>query len=611
MKKRKRLHIKIIQWLSTKISQPKLILILSFALGIVGGLTAVLMKTVTHFISDSLNAFSPTSDLNYLYFAFPLIGIALSVLFVKLFVKDDIVHGISGILYSISQRNGRMPAHHCYSSMVASSLTVGFGGSVGLESPAATTGAALGSNIGRWLNLNFKSTNLLIGCGAAATIGGIFSAPVAAVVFALEVLLLDLTTASIIPLLISAITGTAISYLIVGKGVIYSFAVMDPLILRNLPYYVLLGIVCGFVSVYFTKWTKKIERWMDAWGFVALRWKEKQGLSRQAVREKRTLTLQRLFAGGIIVGVLIFFFPPLYGEGFSALKSILSGHSEELANGSLFSSLSGNVYYLILYLILLLIFKVIAMAITTGSGGVGGIFAPTLFMGGITGFVCGTSLNLLPFASVSDKNFVLAGMAGVMSGVMQAPLTAIFLITEITGSHELFVPLSITAAAAYMLSKYLEPHSIYHSRLAKRKMLLTHDKDQAVLTLLNAENLIETDFLTIETNKNLAFLVDCISKSKRNIFPVIDKHQKFVGIILLDDVRKVIFQKNLYNSSINKWISPAPATIQINENMDSVMNKFEQTAAWNLPVVDNDKYVGFLSKSKILTSYRTILQELT
>ncbi|MDR1866337.1 MAG: chloride channel protein [Bacteroidales bacterium] len=605
------IHIKVTRWISEHIPHQRLILLLSILIGTVTGLAAVLLKTTVHvltkFVTEHVNMFSG----NWLYFVFPFTGILLTVLFVKLFVKEDIVHGITRILFSISKKNSQLKAHNMYSSLVGSSLTVGFGGSVGLESPIVLTGSAIGSNLGQWFRLNYKTTTLLIGCGAAGAIGGIFSAPVAAVVFALEVLMLDLTTVSIIPLLISAVTATAVSWLLMGKGVVFSFTVMDPLILHNLPYYVVLGLFTGFISIYFTRITKYIERLTDRLGKTYLRWdRQQQRFVKEEITGKKILLFQRLVIGSAVVGLLIFLCPPLFGEGYEALKMILSGRSADLLNGSVFYPLKEEPYWLLAFLSLVLLLKVIAMAVTTGSGGVGGIFAPTLFMGGVSGYILAGVINKIPIFQVSDNNFVLAGMAGMMAGVMHAPLTAIFLITEITGGHNLFLPLSLTAAFSFITAQYIEPHSIYTSRLAKRGELITHDKDKAILTLLKTNRLIEKDFISVHPENTLGDLVKCISKSKRNIFPVIDDNAKFIGVVLLDNIRDIIFDPEQYKTTLVSGLTtPAPSMIEAGETMDAVMSKFEKTGAWNLPVVEHGKYIGFLSKSKIFSSYRNLLQQ--
>ena len=604
-------HIRIIQWITEKISLQRLIILLSFLIGIVAGLAAVVLKNTVHFTARLLTHGLDISSVNPLYFALPLIGILITVLYVKYFVKEDIVHGISRILYSISKKNSQLSPRNMWSSMIGATFTVGFGGSVGLESPIVTTGSAIGSNIGQWFKLNYKTTTLLLGCGAAGAIGGIFSAPVAAVVFALEVLMLDLTTWSIIPLLISAVTGTAISYMLMGEGAVFHFAVMDPLVLGNLPYYIVLGLFTGIISIYFTKGTKRIEALMERIGKNYFRWdKARKRFVREEIIGKKTLIFQRLIIGGSLLGLIIFLCPPLFGEGYEGLKMILSGHSADLANGSVFYHVKDNQYWLLAFLCLVLVLKVIAMSVTTGSGGVGGIFAPSLFMGGVSGYILANVLNMIPIVSVSDKNFVLAGMAGVMSGVMHAPLTAIFLIAEITDGYGLFLPLSLTAAFSFVMSRYIEPHSIYTSRLAKRGELITHDKDKAILTLLRTNKLIETDFVTVHPEQTLGDLVKIISNSKRNAFPVVDSHSKFIGVVLLDNIRSMIFQPDRYRDVyVSELITPAPALIEVNESMESVMDKFEKTGAWNLPVVEHGKYIGHLSKSKIFSSYRHLLQQ--
>jgi CIC family chloride channel protein len=515
-----------------------------------------------------------------------LIGILLTVLFVKYFVKDDISHGISRILYAISRKKSILATHNTYSSMIASSLTVGFGGSVGLEAPIVLTGSAIGSRISNFFHLDYRTTTLMLGCGAAAAIAGIFKAPIAALVFALEVLMLDLTMWSLIPLMISAVTGATVSYFLMGKAVIFYFTIQDPFVLGNLPFYALLGIVCGLVSLYVTKGTIFIEG-------IFSRFKN---------------PYQKLLIGGTILGILIFLFPPLFGEGYITLKALLTGQAQDLTHNSIFYEYRDNYWILIMYVGLVLFFKVIAMSVTNGSGGVGGIFAPSLFMGGILGFMVSKTLGLLHFNKVSEPNFTLVGMAGVMAGVMHAPLTAIFLIAEITGGYGLFIPLIVTSAISYLTSYSFQHHSIYTERLARKGDLITHHKDRAVLTLLNMESVIERDLKIIKPDATLGDLVKLISKSKRNIFPVVDEDGFLQGIILLDDVRDIIFNQNLYDTTLvaDLMVSP-PATVTPGEPMALVMQKFEETGAWNLPVTNEKKYIGFISKARIFNMYRKLL----
>ena len=582
----KKIYRLIVGFRDKHLGPRKFVILLSFIVGIFGGLAAVVLKNLIFIVEDLLVHGFNVDRVNWYYFALPLIGIFLTVLFVRYFVKDKISHGISRILYAISRKKSILPAHNMYSSMVASSLTVGFGGSVGLEAPIVLTGSAIGSRISNFFNMDYRTTTLMLGCGAAAAIAGIFKAPIAALVFALEVLMLDLTMWSLIPLMISAVTGATVSYFLMGKGAIFYFTLQDPFVLGNMPFYALLGIICGLFSLYVTKGTLYIEG-------VFARFKS---------------PFQKVIIGGSILGILILLFPPLFGEGYITLKALLTGQAMDLTHNSLFYELRGNSWMLILYMGLVLVFKVIAMSVTTGSGGVGGVFAPSLFMGGILGFMVSKTLSIFNFSSVSERNFTLVGMAGVMAGVMHAPLTAIFLIAEITGGYGLFIPLILTSAIAYLTSYSFQHHSIYTERLASRGDLITHHKDKAVLTLLNLESVIEKDLKIINPEATLGDLVKLISKSKRNIFPVVDSLGNLEGIILLDDVRSIIFNQELYQTTLvaDLMVNP-PATVSPGEPMGLVMKKFEETGAWNLPVTNGKIYIGFVSKARIFNMYRKLL----
>ncbi len=578
------------EWRVKHITHKQFVYILSFIIGLVSGLAAVLLKNTVYFTNEILIHRLHIEKMNLLFLAFPLVGILLTVLFVRTFVKDHIGHGISRILFAISKKNSIIKPHNTYSSLLASVFTVGFGGSVGLEAPIVLTGSSIGSSLGRIFRLNYKTTTILIGCGAAGALGGIFKAPIAAVIFGLEVLMLDLTMWSLIPLLIASVTGTTVSYLLFGKGVIFTFAMKDPFLLKNIPYYMFLGVITGLISWYFTRGTVRIE----------------------SAFEKIRSPYSKLVIGGAILGILIFLIPPLYGEGYGTLDSLLNGTATDLANGSIFYGLRNQFWIFALFLLLILFFKVIAMAITTGSGGVGGIFAPTLFMGGVTGYLISRVLNMFDFIRVSERNFALTGMAGMMAGVMHAPLTAIFLIAEITGGYELFVPLIITSTAAFITIMYFEPHSIYTERLARRGELITHHKDKAILTLLEMGKVIETDFNKISTDNTLGDLVKVITRSKRNIFPVVNKENMLVGIVLLDNIRHIIFNTELYATTyVRDLMIPPPTFVSPNEHMEDVMYKFEENNLWNLPVIDNGKYIGFLSKSKIFSVYRKWLMDIS
>lgn len=579
-----------IAWRLKHINHRQFVYILSFVIGLVSSLAAVLLKNAVHYTYELLTHHLNVERINVFYLAYPLAGIFLTILFVKFLVKDDIGHGISRILYAISKKNSNIKPHNSYSSLIASTLTVGFGGSVGLEAPIVLTGSAIGSNLGRIFKLNYKTMTILIGCGAAGALAGIFKAPVAAVVFGLEVLMLDLTMWSLVPLLISSVTGASVSYLLLGKGVIFTFAMRDPFLFRNIPFYILLGIITGLISVYFTRGTMHIESWFG--------------------RIKNPYV--KLTIGGTLLGLLILFIPPLYGEGYDTLNALLNGNAGDLTNGSLFYQFRHQFWMFLLFLLLILFFKVIAMSATNGSGGVGGIFAPTLFMGGVAGFLISRVLNLFRFIHVSDRNFALVGMAGMMAGVMHAPLTAIFLIAEITGGYALFLPLIITATISYITIKYFEPHSLYASRLAQRGELITHHKDKAILTLLEMEKVIETDFTAVSPESTLGEFVKVISKSKRNIFPVLSKDGMLVGIVLLDNIRHIIFNTDMYATiHVRDLMILPPAYVSPRESMESALQKFEENNVWNLPVIDNGRYVGFLSKSKIFSVYRKWLMDIS
>lgn len=583
---------------------------MSLVVGVLSGLAAVLLKNMVLLMTQILTRSLDIHSVNFAYFAFPFIGLVLSVIFVRYILRERNSLGITRILYIISKKKSKLKLQDTYSPLIASTFTVGSGGSVGLESPIVLSGSAIGSNIGHFFHLDYKTKTLLIGCGAAGATAGIFSAPVAAVLFALEILMIDLTTWSIIPLLISAVSGTAISWLFLRDGAAFSFTVLDPLIIKNLPYYVLLGLIMGFVSLYFVKATKKIENGMELIGKVYYKYDiRKRKVIKNAIKNQHLGVIIKLLIGGTVLGGIVFLLPPLYGEGYEALNLILTGRSDELLNSSFFYGMRGNVYLLITFLILVVIFKVIAMAITTGSGGVGGMFAPSLFVGGASGYVIALVFNLFPFISASSKNFVVAGMAGVLAGVMHAPLTAIFLITETTGGYSLFLPISLTAAFAFVVSKLSESNSIFTDRLAKRGQLITHNKDQAVLTLLQTIDLIETDFIPICVDQNLSSLVTNFTQSKRNIFPVLDRTMNLVGIVNIDNFRSLLFEVDLYDSTkISDIMDPNIISIEINMHMEKVMELFESTNSWNLPVIDNDKYVGFLSRSRIFSAYRNQLQ---
>ena len=569
-----------------KLGPYRITLILSCLVVILSGLVAVIFKNTIHYTRDVLETILEQGTLGYLYLALPGVGIIITVLYIKYFVKDEIGHGISRILYSISRQGSKLKRHNMYTSMVSSSITIGFGGSVGAEAPIVYTGAAIGSNIGQLFHQNRKNITLLLGCGAAGAIASIYKAPLAGLVFTLEVLMLDLTMTSIVPLLIAAVSATTVSYFLLGKEVTLAFDIVEHFALYKIPFYIILGIFCGLTSYYFTRTTMRVE-------------------SRFAAIKK---PYKKILWGSLILGLLIFLFPPLYGEGFETLQALLNAEPASILNNSLLYPLRENPWIIVASLGFLLLFKVYAMAATTGAGGVGGIFAPTLFMGGVAGYFVSKTLNLSFNFGLNEGNFTLVGMAGMMAGVMHAPLTAIFLIAELTGGYALFIPLMITATISYITVMYFEPHTIYTKRLAARGDLITHHKDKAVLTVLQLGSVIENDFVTVQPDDTLGILTQAISKSRRNIFPVVDSEGMFIGIVQMDDIRELMFDSHMYNSIyVRELMTLPPEFISIDEPMESVVQKFEITNAWNLPVLENGKYLGFVSKSKVFSAYRDVL----
>jgi CIC family chloride channel protein len=581
---------RIVEYIKPYTGERNFVLLLSLIIGFFAGLTAVILKNLVHFTHHFLSGQLRINESSLLYFALPMIGIFLTWLFIRFFVKDSISHGITRVLYAISRKEGNLASHNTWSSLIASTLTVGFGGSVGLEAPIVMTGSALGSNLSRILGLPYRTTILLMGCGAAGAIAAIFKAPIAAIIFVLEVLLFDMTMASIIPLLIASVTATTVAAFLLGQGAEFSFTISEPFVLRRIPFYMLLGVFCGLVSHYFSS--------------VALFVETRIGRISNPFR--------RILSGGVILGLLIYIFPPLYGEGYESLRSLLGGDPADMANQSFFFEYKNDFYIFVAYLLLVMFFKVVAMALTNGTGGVGGLFAPSLFMGGMAGYLLAYILIHFGFTDISARNFSLAGMAGLMAGVMHAPLTAIFLIAEITGGYQLIVPLIITATLSYLTIRYFEPHSIYHRRLAMHGDLITHHKDKAVLTLMKLEDLIENDFQPITPEMRLGELVNVMSTSKRNTYPVLDPDGYIVGIVLLEKIKHIIFDKDMYQMITVESLMELPdAYVYLQEGMEKVVNKFEDTGARILPVIDKGRYCGFVSKPRVYGAYRQMLREVS
>jgi CIC family chloride channel protein len=568
--------------------QVKLVYLLSLIAGLLSALAAAFLKNAIHFTNKLLTSGITAESGGYLYLIYPVIGMFLTTLFVRYIVKDNIGHGISRILHAISKRKSQLKVHNTWTSLISSTLTIGFGGSVGAEAPIVLTGSTIGSALGRLFSLNYKNITLLIGCGAAGAISGIFKAPVAGIVFTLEILMLDLTISSIVPLLISSVTAATVAYFLIGDKVLFSFDITGSFNISNIPWYVVLGIISGMISLYFSKMTLFLE----------------------SSYEKIRNAYLRLILGGIVLGGLIYLFPPFYGEGYNTIMALLQGNSDLVFRNSIFSSLSESFLVMILFMTGLIMLKVVASSSTNGAGGVGGIFAPTLFIGGINGFFVATLLKRFINIDLPDNRFVLAGMAGMMAGVMHAPLTAIFLIAEITGGYRLLIPLIITSTVAYITTRSFEKHSIYHVQLAERGELVTHDKDKAALARMDWRKEIEKDLLKVKATDTLGDLVKLIARSRRNLFPVVDDYNILDGVVSLDDVREIMFQHELYDTTnMRDVMTIPPSYIDIRESIDTVMETFRKTGAWNLPVLDNGYYVGFISKSRIYSTYRDLLIE--
>ena len=584
-------YMKLLRWREDHIPEKSFVVILAIIIGVASGLAAVLLKFLIGTISGLVNSVTEASQANYYYLVFPIIGIFLTGIYVRYVVRDNISHGVTRVLYAIAQKKSRLKFYNMYASLASSSVTIGCGGSVGAEGPIVFTGAAIGSNLGQAFRLSPHMLMMLVGCGAAAGISGIFKAPIAGVLFTVEVLMLDLTAGSVMPLIMASVAGATVAYVFTGYNVEFFFTQSEMFYTSRIPYVVLLGVFCGLVSVYFTKMIEVMERMFGR-------------ISRPHYR---------FFLGSILLSVLIFVFPPLFGEGYESINYLLNGHVEQIFNNSLFYGMRSSVGATLLLVGALCFMKVFATSATNGGGGVGGTFAPSLYVGCMAGFLFAYAVNSLgivdPTMPLSTKNFALVGMAGVMAGVMHAPLMAIFLTAEMTGGYSLFLPLLIVAAISYGTSRIFSNYSIYTKRLALQGELLTHQKDKTVLTLLKMDSVIETDFIPVHPDMSLKQMVDVISKSKRNLFPVTDDDGQLLGIVLLDDIRNIMFRPDLYRRMhVKRFMSMPPAKVELGTPMDQVMKMFDNTGAWNLPVVEEGRYVGFVSKSKIFNSYRQVLK---
>jgi CIC family chloride channel protein len=579
-----------IELIKMKLNKKQFILFSSILVGLSVGLAAIVLKTFVHYIYLA-TTYKGLGDIKYLFIVLPFLGILFTVMAVKKILRGKFEKGLSNIHYALAKKSSIVPREQMYAQILTSSLTIGFGGSAGLEAPIVITGAAFGSNYSKAYNLSYNERTLLLACGIAAGIGAAFNAPIAGVLFALEVLLIDISIAAFTPLIIAAATGALISKIILSDDILLSFQLKQPFNYNYVPWYILLGLLAGFVSVYHSRVFSKVERLFS---------------------KSPSKNYQNVFIGGFILAVLILLFPSLFGEGYQSIKVLSTQHPETLLDNSPFLRFKHNEWFVLGFVGILIFIKAIATAVTLGSGGNGGNFAPSLFVGSYLGFFLSKFVNLSHLTTLPESNFTIVGMAGILSGLYHAPLTAIFLIAEITGGYTLMIPLMIVSSISFALSKYFEPFSMDTKILGQRGKIFTQDRDHNILTTIKTSNLIETDFQRISPVDKLSSIVDLISKSQRNIFPVTDQKGKLLGIIMLDNIRDIIFRTEMYDkiTAAELMVNP-PATVSPLETMEGVMKKFDEFGAWNLPVINKGKYIGFISKSSVFLSYRSKLKETT
>lgn len=585
--KRKRKFFDTLLILSRKIAPTQLMILLSIIIGFLGGMVAVIMKNVVYYLRQLLTGGFSAEYFNIQYVIYPTIGILLTIIFVKYILRHEVRDGIPNVLYAISKQQGIIKKHNMFSSIISSALTVSFGGSVGLEGPTVVTGAAYGSNLAKMLGLNYKQVVSVLGFASAAAMSAIFKAPIAAIVFALEVILFDMTMTALVPLLLSSIVAALTSYFFLGQDVLYPFEVKYNFDMSETIYYIGLGIFTALVSVYFIKtyvYTGKLFNRLKGWG-----WK--------------------LVIGGVTLGLLIFLLPSLYGEGYENINEALRGNMSFVFHESMFYGLRNNVAVGLILLFGILVLKVVATSITFRAGGVGGIFAPTLFIGAMAGLFFAQVLNHLGITNIPVSNYALVGMAGLLAGVIHAPLTAIFLIAEITGGYELFLPIMLVATISYGITHLLSPKSIYTIQLANRGEHITHNKDQAVLTMMNINGLIEHNFATVHPDATLGDLVKIIANSTRNLYPVVDEEQNFYGIIFLDQIRNIMFKPELYDTSVRELLFMPSNVVDWNDDMETVASKFQKSGKYNLVVLKDGKYEGFVSRANVFSKYRQLLKD--
>ncbi len=575
-----------ILYLREKLSTRQFFILSSILVGLASGGAAIILKLFVHSIERLVTFYSGTYEEFFLFALFPLIGIGLTVIFIRYFLRNRLKRGSGEIVYAIAKNSSVIPVSQTYAHIVTSALTVGFGGSVGLESPMVSTGSAIGSNYGRIYKLSYKERTILLGCGAAAGIAAAFNSPIAGVLFAIEVLLADVSAAAFIPLIISAATGALLSKIVLQEGVALSFSLQQPFNYHNTPYYIALGIVSGLISLYYARTYTKVEHVMSS---IKSPW-------------------FRVVLGGLILFVLILVFPPLFGEGYETIKNLSELDMHEVIKTSVIYDFLQNDFNLLIFLALLVFLKTVAAAITVGSGGNGGNFGPSLFVGAYLGFVFARVINTTGLAHLPESNFMLVAMAGILAGVFYAPLTAIFLIAEITGGYGLMIPLMIVSALSITVAHYFEPQSMEAKTLASKLKLSVNNRDTFILSKLDLAELIETNFNTIHVDENLKNLIKVIATSTRNTYPVINDKRELVGLIQLDHIRGIIFaEEKPEDMPVSKLMTPPPAVIKVDENLHDVLRKFDETGLWNLPVVHQKQYMGFVSKSSVLTKYRAEL----
>lgn len=583
-----RWHTFFLDWTQKRLNERQFLILSSAMIGLTAGLAAVILKTFVHYIHDALTDNTTFISQYYLYPVFPLIGLLLVVTYVKRFHSGSLEKGTAFILYSISRKSSLLAPVHMIAHIITSGMTIGFGGSSGLEAPIAVTGAGIGSNFSRTYHLNYKNRTLLLSCGAAAGIAAAFNAPIAGVLFAIEVLLIDISATAFIPLIIAAAVGTLCSKVVLQQGILMSFTTQQAFDFGNTPYYLLLGLFAGFISIYHSRMFARIDKLFG----------------------KINQPYAKAIIGGLILMILIFLFPPLFGEGYTGIISLSESNTQSLLTNSAFREYLNNEWVILLFLGVIIFVKVFATAATLSSGGNGGNFAPSLMVGAFSGFVFARFVNLTGFTTLPESNFTLVAMAGVMTGVMHAPLTAIFLIAEITGGYGLMIPLMIVSSVAYVVVKIFEPNSIDTLKLASKGELITHDRDKKILSYITLEGIIEKDFQPVQEKAKLRELITIIEKSHRNVYPVLTEENTLAGIIQLDSIREIMFHHELYETVLIKELMQKPvAVISLADSMESVMQKFDETHAWNLPVVSNGIYAGFISKSVIFNKYRNYLIE--